>query len=264
MRGNPHALGDIVPRGLAGDFRRNEDRERERTAGIGRGDRAASAGGARDGESRLDASFRTGHRRNAEQFRRGRRAVRRIPELLDYLASRLVESGWSMKSLHREIMLSATYQLSAKRSGDADPDNRWFARANVRRLDVESLRDSLLFVGGALDETIGGPPVELSSPENQRRTIYARIRRSVYVCNSGTGGLDRMLQLFDFPDPTASVDHRTNTNVPLQGLFFLNSDLVMRAAERLAARVAAGSPDDAGRIGKAYRSCSAGRQHRKK
>src|SRR5262249_55892060 len=120
------------------------------------------------------------------------------------------------------------------------------------RLDVESLRDSLLFVAGALDETMGGPPVELSSPGNLRRTLYARIRRSVYVCSSGTGGLDRMLQLFDFPDPTTSVDHRANTNVPLQGLFFLNSDLVMQQAERLSARLQSAARDDPGRIAAAY------------
>src|SRR5207248_1617712 len=85
------------------------------------------------------------------------------PELLDYLANRLIENRWSMKALHREIMLSAVYQLSAHREDDSDPDNQWFARANVRRLDVESLRDSLLYVAGALDETLGGPPLELSS-----------------------------------------------------------------------------------------------------
>jgi hypothetical protein len=149
-------------------------------------------------------------------------------------------------------MLSGAWQLSAYRAGDADPDNKWFARANLRRLEVEPLRDSMLFVAGALDDTRGGPPVELSSPGNHRRTIYARIRRSVYVCNSGTGGLDRMLQLFDFPDPAASADHRSNTNVPLQGLFFLNCDFVMEQAHRVAARLANAGSDDAARIRNAY------------
>ena len=83
------------------------------------------------------------------------------PELLDYLASRFVENNWSMKALHREIMLSATYQLSygaADPTRPCDPDNRLLWRANLRRLDAEELRDSLLFVAGTLDERLGGPP----------------------------------------------------------------------------------------------------------
>ena len=156
------------------------------------------------------------------------------PALLDYLASSLIGNGWSLKKLHREIMLSAAYQQQS---------------ASARRLDVEALRDSLLFVSGMLDETMGGPPIELGAPENHRRTVYARIRRSVYVCNSGTGGLDRMLQLFDFPDPTTSVDHRSETTVPLQSLFFLNSDLVMKSAGALAARL---QGDDSAKIVQAY------------
>src|SRR5207249_9575854 len=99
---------------------------------------------------------------------------------------------------------------------------------------------------------LGGPPEEFTSAGNHRRTVYARIRRSVYACSSGTGGLDRTLQLFDFPDPTTSVDQRTNTNVPLQGLFFLNSELVANSADRVAQRVAAGGGDDTAKIQRAY------------
>src|SRR5258708_27992447 len=84
------------------------------------------------------------------------------PELLDYLASRFIESRWSLKTMHREIMLSAVYQLSSvasDRQKAIDGDNRLLARANRRRLDAEALRDTLLFVAGRLDLTVGGAPV---------------------------------------------------------------------------------------------------------
>ncbi len=249
VRGNPHALGDTVPRGLPAFLGGTAF-----TSGSGRLQLAEAI-------VRHPLAARViANRVWAHHFGRGIVATPSNfgamgeapthPELLDYLAGRLIADGWSLKALHREIMLSATYQLSAQRAGEADPDNRWFTRANVRRLDVESLRDSMLAIAGTLDETAGGPPQELSDPGNRRRTLYARIRRSVYVCNSGTGGLDRMLQLFDFPDPTTSVAERSNTNVPLQGLFFLNSEFVMQQAERLAKRLAGGG--DAAGIQRAY------------
>jgi Protein of unknown function (DUF1553) len=103
------------------------------------------------------------------------------------------------------------------------------------------LRDSLLFVSGNLDASCGGPPQELASLENKKRTVYGRIRRSP----------DGMLALFDFPDPTVSGDQRSATNVPLQGLFFLNSDLVWRQAELLVKRL--GSEGDVPKIHRAYR-----------
>jgi hypothetical protein len=174
------------------------------------------------------------------------------PELLDYLAARFIENHWSMKAMHREIMLSAAYQLSA-RAVEADPDNKLLSHRTIRRLEIEPLRDALLYVSGALDEKLGGPPEEFSNPANRRRTVYSRIRRSIYVCTSGTGGLDRTLQLFDFPDPAISGDQRIDTNVPLQGLFFLNSEMVMSHAQLLAKRLAADGPDDTARIHKAYR-----------
>jgi hypothetical protein len=178
------------------------------------------------------------------------------PELLDYIAGRLIDSGWSIKALHREIMLSATYQLSSAdvEGNDAvDPENRLLWRGPLRRLDAEEIRDSLLFMAGSLDETMGGPALELGSDKNHRRTVYARIRRADYTCTSGTGGVDRMLQLFDFADPASSVDQRTTTNVPLQGLFFLNSDLAMSQADRVAERIEAGGGDNATKIQRAYR-----------
>ena len=103
------------------------------------------------------------------------------PELLDYLATRLVENNWSIKAMHREIMLSTTYQLSygdVERNTAADPDNRLLWRANLRRLDAEELRDSLLFVAGTLDERLGGPGQSLNEPDNKKRTVYGKISRS--------------------------------------------------------------------------------------
>jgi hypothetical protein len=158
------------------------------------------------------------------------------PELLDYLASRFIENQWSMKALHREIMLSATYQLAAKPSkanAEVDPDNRLLWRANLRRLEVESLRDALLFVTGTLDERLGGPPEEVENANNKKRTVYARIGRSP----------SRMLSLFDFPEPTVSGEQRTVTNVPTQSLFMLNSDTIMRQAEAFVKRLGATDKD---------------------
>jgi cytochrome c553 len=169
------------------------------------------------------------------------------PELLEYLASRFKENNYSIKALHREIMLSATYQLSsdfAERNFAADPDNRLLWRANRRRLDVEALRDSLLFVSGGLDSMIGGSSVELND-ENKRRTVYSKVSR--FKINS-------LLTLFDFPDPSISNEQRNVTNVPLQGLFFMNSSLVLNQAELLANRLCAdNNGDNAAKIKKAYR-----------
>src|SRR5262249_34132897 len=105
-------------------------------------------------------------------------------------------------------------------------------------------RDSLLSAAGTLDERVGGPPQELNNPNNKKRTVYARIRRT---------GADGMMSLFDFPDPTVSGDQRSVTNVPLQGLFFLNSELVWRQAERVAERLNGVAAGNDAKIHKAYR-----------
>jgi mono/diheme cytochrome c family protein len=152
------------------------------------------------------------------------------PELLDYLAVALTEHHWSLKWLHREIMLSATYGLATHPppgSQERDPENRLLSHANRRRLDIETIRDSLLAAAGKLDLTMGGPPVPWG-PDNVRRTIYGPVSRF---------RLERMLSLFDFPDPTITCEHRVTTNVPLQRLFFLNSELIASAAGGFARRV---------------------------
>ena len=151
------------------------------------------------------------------------------PELLDHLAHRFVARGWSLKALHREIMLSSTYQLSARndpRNQEADPDNVLLGRANRRRLEVEAWRDAMLAVTGGLDPALGGPSIDLASASNRRRTVYAAVSRH---------DLDGLLRLFDFPDPNLTSDKRSVTTVPLQQLFVLNSEFMVRQAKALAA-----------------------------
>ncbi|MEO6809607.1 MAG: PSD1 and planctomycete cytochrome C domain-containing protein [Isosphaeraceae bacterium] len=169
------------------------------------------------------------------------------PDLLDYLASRFIKGGWSIKALHREIMLSRTYQLSASTDPtniEVDPENLKLWRMNRRRLEVESWRDAMLAVSGNLDRTLGGPSQQLTSPKNQRRTFYAAISRH---------DLDGLLRLFDFPDPNITSDKRPVTSVPLQQLFVLNSEFMIQQARSLAARLTAGTDEpDSARIERAF------------
>ncbi len=167
------------------------------------------------------------------------------PELLEHLAQFFVANGLSLKKLHREILRSASYQSSndySARAFEKDPGNRLYWRVDRRRLSAEEIRDSLLFVSGGLDARAGGPSAVLD-PFRDRRTVYARISRYK---------LDEYLQLFDFPSPHLSSDKRFTTNVPLQRLFFMNSDFMQQQAERLALRVAS-EPGRPERVRKLYR-----------
>ncbi len=163
------------------------------------------------------------------------------PELLEFLASGFAENGYSMKWLHRLILSSRTYRLSSTElasdrvSSEAlaanqkkDPENRFYWRANRRRLSAESIRDSLLTVAGTLDRTLGGPSTSLSSEDNVRRSLYGWVSRFQ---------LDTYLQTFDFPNASLTSERRFVTNVPLQNLYFMNSDFVRRQAEALAKRL---------------------------
>jgi Protein of unknown function (DUF1553) len=166
------------------------------------------------------------------------------PELLEYLAHVFVSNGMSVKKLHREILLSSVYQLSgdyAQQNFEKDSGNRLYWRANRRRMDAEQIRDSLLSVSGSLESKMYGPSAPLS-PANKRRTVYGKVSRY---------RLDEYLQLFDFPSANLSSEKRFATNVPLQRLFFMNSDFVAQQAELLVKRVSS-EPDNAARIRKAY------------
>ena len=152
------------------------------------------------------------------------------PALLDWLARRFVEDGWSIKQLHRRIMLSKTYaQDSADNAAFRvqDPKNRLLWRMSRRRLDFEALRDSILAVSGNLDLTIGGKPVELASrPYSTRRTVYGIVNRL---------SLPGMYRTFDFASPDEHAPRRHRTTVPQQALFFMNSPFVIEQARALAA-----------------------------
>jgi Protein of unknown function (DUF1553)/Protein of unknown function (DUF1549)/Planctomycete cytochrome C len=160
------------------------------------------------------------------------------PELLDHLAGRFVESGWSMKAIHRLIMLSSAYQQSSRASAAAqaqDPDNRLMGRMNRRRLEAEAIRDSLLAAAGRLDLQRGGPAfADLATP---RRTLYLQSART----GANTSNFGR---LFDSADPGAIVGQRGQTVVAPQALFFLNDPLVNDLARALAARVLREAPAD--------------------
>jgi len=169
------------------------------------------------------------------------------PQLLDDLAARFVNNGSSLKWLHREILLSATYQQSSAhdaRKHAADPDNRWLWRMNRRRLEVEAWRDAMLMVSGALRTERGGPPADLNDGNNCRRTLYGTVKRR---------DLHEMLRLHDFPDPITHTASRIPTTTPLQQLFTLNSPLLLRQAAALARRLKADAPaDDEARVRRAY------------
>lgn len=167
------------------------------------------------------------------------------PELLEFLAQRFVDQKLSIKQLQRDIMLSAVYQLSTDHVAanfEKDAGNRSYWRADRHRMTAEQIRDSLLFVSGALDTKSGGPSTALS-PSFARRTVYGKVSRYK---------LDDYLQLFDFPSPNLSAERRFTTTVPLQRLFFMNSDFVQQQGE-LIARTVASEPGNAARIQKAYR-----------
>jgi uncharacterized protein DUF1553/uncharacterized protein DUF1549/cytochrome c len=153
------------------------------------------------------------------------------PELLDYLAVKLVESGWSLKSLHRLIMTSAVYRQASADSEAGrkiDPENRLLWRMNRQRLEIESLRDSMLAAGGTLDLTLGGVPFSLTAqPWVPRRSVYGFIER---------GRVPGLLNAFDFASPDQHAPLRYVTTVPQQALFFLNSPFVAEQCRALVAR----------------------------
>ena len=153
------------------------------------------------------------------------------PELLDDLAVRFMQNSWSLKWLHREIVLSATYQQSSTidhEKQESDPSNQWLWRANRRRLSVEAWRDSLLVASGAIDYSFAKGSIQASKATEVRRTLYSAISRFQ---------LDPLLVLFDFPDPNTHSERRSLTTTPLQKLFAMNSDFMIVQAEQLVDRL---------------------------
>jgi hypothetical protein len=150
---------------------------------------------------------------------------------LDYLAARFMAEGWSVKKLHRMIMLSAVYQQSSEDNPAAariDPGNDYYWRMNPQRLDFEAMRDSLLFVTGQLDERMGGQPVDLTSNLFPgRRTVYGEVDRA---------NLPGFFRTFDFASPDTTSAGRFETIVAPQALFLMNSPFLVECSRRLAQR----------------------------
>ena len=150
------------------------------------------------------------------------------PKLLDYLASRFVAEGWSIKKLIREIVLTRTFKLATvptAKAREMDPDNRLLTRSPVRRLEAESIRDAMLLASGSLDRTPLGGSDDFGT---RRRSLYIRIIRN---------RLDPFLSVFDTPVPSSTKGRRDETNVPAQSLTMMNDPFVLSLAERLAKRV---------------------------
>lgn len=152
------------------------------------------------------------------------------PQLLDYLASRFMDDGWSVKKLQRLIMLSATYRQSSDDNlacEKIDPGNQLYWRMNRQRLEFESMRDTLLAVSGKLDLTMGGHAVEITEPATTRRSIYGFIDRQ---------NLPDLFRAFDFASPDSTSPRRFYTTVPQQALFLMNGPFVVEQAKNFVNR----------------------------
>jgi mono/diheme cytochrome c family protein len=167
------------------------------------------------------------------------------PALLDWLAARFIDDGWSVKALHRRIMLSDAYRRSGAVPRDQlvrDPDNRWLGRFAPRRLEAEAIRDAVLSVAGRLDPAAGGPA--LADPNTTRRALYVQTAR---------WDRSNFATLFDAANPDASEEKRNVSTVAPQALFLLNHDFALTLAGHLAERLAREVPgDESARIRRAF------------
>lgn len=167
------------------------------------------------------------------------------PELLDWLATQFIADGWSLKKLHRRLMMSAVWQFDSKTSPEqleSDPENRWLSRFAPRRLEAEAIRDCLLSVSGGLRPSTGGPAGDdLTIPYRSLYVQTARWDRSSYA------------MLFDASNPDASTEKRVVSTVAPQALLLLNHPYFQAQAEQLARRLIESSPDNDQRIEHAYR-----------
>ncbi len=162
------------------------------------------------------------------------------PELLDDLAARFMENGWSVKWLVREIVYSAAYRQSSSHAAASDPENLLLSHMNRKRLSIEQWRDSVLLLSGALSDR-GGKSQELDDFRNHRRTVYGRVSRLK---------LNDTLMQFDYPDANVHCERRAVTTTPMQKLFVLNNAFVLECASRLVGRLESGSTE--ARIQQAY------------
>jgi hypothetical protein len=252
-RGNPHKLGERVPRGF---LRALSTKSTPRIPANGSG-RLQLADWLANPRNPLTARvtvnrvwlhlFGEGLVRSVDNFgTQGERPTH--PELLDDLAARFVEQGWSVKWLIRTLVLSRAYQMAVaddRLGTQVDPDNRLLWRANRRRLEVEVIRDAMLIVAGRLDRSLGGSsvadlgeqavrndnsPTALAPEQQTRRSIYLPVIRN---------NLPPIFEVFDFADPDVSTGRRDATTVPTQALYLMNSPFVFEQAQAAAARLLA-------------------------
>ena len=192
------------------------------------------------------------------------------PELLDWLAVEFMNRGWSIKQMHRLIMTSEAYQMSSqyrgcRRHARRIPENQYLWRFRIQRLDAEIVRDAMMAASGALDLTIGGPPVfphiarRDSGIDAERHLEAGRgrpARRGGAASTSIASAACRfpMFEVFDLPDQNTSCGRRNVSTVPTQALTLLNDEFVLRQAKLFADRVKEAAPGDAGEAGRlAYR-----------
>ena len=281
--GDPHNLGEEVPRGflsVASPSPAGRIDSHRNLKGLYEGFQKSSgrlelAEWLIDPQHRLLARvmvnriwhhlFGTGLVRTVDNFGAGGEPPSH-PELLDHLASRFVELGWSVKGMIREIVLTRTYRQASRhklKGHQVDPDNRLLWRANRRRLEAESFRDSVLAISGALDRTRGGPTLPLDIPESIELGFPTALRqdakvneeflnrRTIYLPSLRKNQLPQldMLNLFDFPDPDQTIGSRSVTTVPTQSLYLMNSPF-LREQALLTARtlLEEGGPDDETRV----------------
>jgi hypothetical protein len=272
-RGNPRALGAAVPRGYLSVI--TEDRPEIPVTESGRrqlADWIASPEHpltARVAVNRIwQKLFGEGLVRTVDYFGiPGDRPSH--PELLDFLARRFIDNGWSTKALIREIVLSRAYRLSSAHDAanhQLDPDNRLLWRMNRVRLDAEAIRDAMIFASGRLQSS-GGPAMPLEFPENVgglspadvnpphfrlsrwrenqefERTVYLPVIRS-----STQPGPAELRNVFDFPQPSTFTGRRATTAVPTQALFLMNSPVVTSHAAALAERLSTQYPAESERL----------------
>lgn len=274
VRGNPYTPGSVVPRGAV----RVASWDAFPAIPAGQSGRLQLAEWLADKRHPLTARvtvnriwqklFATGIVPSVDYF--GTRGdVPTDPDLLDHLATRFMEGGWSQKTFLRALVLSRTYRLGSANEATAmtlDPGNKLYWRMNRQRLDAEALRDSMLAASGELIRDGGGPGLVLEEPENcgalslkgvnppnyshRKPRPSQEFERTLYlpVLRNGTAGPDRLRAFFDFVNPAEIAGQRNQTIVPTQTLFLLNNDLIRKRAHVLADKLIAEEPDEVARL----------------